>query len=71
MSSVAFAQQSKSDEKLEFRPHWGWRLHGGASYTVGEAQFGRLISPAAQLSATYNFHHAMGVRVGLGGWQGK
>ena len=70
-SSVAFAQQSKSDEKVEFRPHWGWRLHGGASYTVGEAQFGRLISPAAQLSATYNFHHAMGVRVGLGGWQGK
>ncbi len=70
-SSVAFAQQSKSDEKVEFRPHWGWRLHGGASYTVGEAQFGRLISPAAQLSTTYNFHHAMGVRVGLGGWQGK
>jgi outer membrane protein OmpA-like peptidoglycan-associated protein len=70
-SGVAFAQQSKSDEKVEFRPHWGWRLHGGASYTVGEAQFGRLVSPAAQLSATYNFHHAMGVRVGLGGWQGK
>ena len=71
LGSVAFAQQSKSDEKVEFRPHWGWRLHGGASYTIGEAQFGRLISPAAQLSATYNFHHAMGVRVGLGGWQGK
>jgi outer membrane protein OmpA-like peptidoglycan-associated protein len=70
-SGVAFAQQSKSDEKVEFRPHWGWRLQGGASYTVGEAQFGRLVSPAAQLSATYNFHHAMGVRVGLGGWQGK
>ena len=71
LGSVAFAQQSKSDEKVEFRPHWGWRLHGGASYTVGEASFERLISPAAQLSATYNFHHAMGVRVGVGGWQGK
>ena len=71
LGSVAFAQQSKSDEKVEFRPHWGWRLHGGASYTLGEASFERLISPAAQLSATYNFHHAMGVRVGLGGWQGK
>ena len=71
IGSVAFAQQSKSDEKVEFRPHWGWRLHGGAAYTMGEADFTRLISPAAQLSATYNFHHAMGVRVGLGGWQGK
>ena len=71
LGSVAFAQQSKSDETVEFRPHWGWRLHGGASYTIGEAHFSRLISPAAQLSATYNFHHAMGVRVGLSGWQGK
>ena len=71
MSGVAFAQQSKSDETLEFRPHWGMTLHGGASYTLGEAKFGQLVSPAAQLSATYNFHHAMGVRFGLTGWQGK
>lgn len=71
MSGVTFAQQSKSDETLEFRPHWGMTLHGGASYTLGEAKFGQLISPAAQLSATYNFHHAMGVRFGFTGWQGK
>ena len=72
LSGVASAQQqSKSDETVEFRPHWGWRLHGGASYTMGEASFQRLISPAAQISATYNFHPAMGVRVGLNGWQGK
>lgn len=69
--SVAFAQQSKSDEKLEFHPHWGLKVQGGASYTVGEADFGKLISPAAQLSATYAFHHAMGIRFGLDGWQGK
>lgn len=69
--NVASAQQSKSDETVEFRPHWGWRLHGGASYTMGEAPFQDLLSPAAQLSATYYFHHAMGVRIGLGGWQGK
>ena len=65
MSGVAFAQQSKSDETVEFRPHWGWRLHAGAAYTMGEADFGELISPAAQLSATYKFHHAMGVRIFL------
>ena len=71
LGSVAFAQQSKSDEKLEFRPHWGLKVQGGASYTMGEADFGRLISPAAQLSATYDFHHAMGIRFGFSGWQGK
>ena len=71
MGGVAFAQQSKSDEKVEFRPHWGMTLQGGAAYTMGEAKFQQLLSPAAQLSATYNFHHAMGVRFGLTGWQGK
>ena len=71
MGGVAFAQQSKSDEKVEFRPHWGMTLQGGAAYTMGEAYFQQLLSPAAQLSATYNFHHAMGVRFGLTGWQGK
>ena len=71
LGSVAFAQQSKSDETVEFRPHWGLKVQGGAAYTQGEAEFGRLISPAAQLSASYNFHHAMGVRFGLSGWQGK
>ena len=71
LGGVAFAQQSKSDEKVEFRPHWGLKVQGGASYTMGEAAFGKLISPAAQLSATYDFHHAMGIRFGFSGWQGK
>ena len=71
LSGVASAQQSKSDETLEFRPHWSLGLQGGAAHTRGEQSFGDLISPAAQLSVAYNFHHAMGVRFGLGGWQGK
>ena len=71
MGGVASAQQSKSDESLEFRPHWSLKVQGGAAHTIGEAPFFELISPAAQLSASYNFHHAMGVRVGLSGWQGK
>lgn len=70
-SSVSFAQVSKSDESLEFRPHWDLGVQGGASYTFGEAKFFELLSPAAQISATYNFHNAMGVRVGLSGYQGK
>ena len=71
MSNVVSAQQSRSDEKLEFRPNWGLKVQGGASFTMGEADFSKLLSPAAQLSATYNFHHAMGVRFGFSGWEGK
>ena len=69
--SAASAQQSKGDETLEFRPHWTLNVQGGVAHTRGEASFGELLSPAAQLSTTYKFHHAMGVRLGLGGWQAK
>ena len=72
MCSVAFAQQSKSDETLEFRPHWSIGVQGGAGYTVGETNnFGKLISPAATLNFQWQFHHAFGLRLGLGGWQAK
>ena len=71
LGGVANAQQSLSDESLEFRPHWSLGVQGGVGYTLGEASFTKLLSPAEQLSATYHFHHAFGVRVGLGGWQGK
>ena len=68
---TAEAQQSKSDLSVEFRPNWSVQLQGGAAYTRGEAKFGKLISPAASLSAIYEFHSKYGVRVGLSGWQGK
>ena len=71
LGGVAFAQQSKTDETLEFRPHWSLGVQGGVAHTRGEQGFMELNSPAAQISATYRFHHAMGVRFGLGGWQGK
>jgi outer membrane protein OmpA-like peptidoglycan-associated protein len=63
--------QSKSDESVEFRPHWDLQLQGGVGHTIGETTFGKLLSPAVVLSTNYRFHHAMGVRFGLGGWQGK
>lgn len=63
--------QSKSDESVEFRPHWDLQLQGGVGHTIGETTFGELLSPAVVLSTNYRFHHAMGVRFGLGGWQGK
>ena len=68
---LAFAQQSKTDESVEFRPNWGLQVQGGVAHTIGETAFGDLISPAAFLSVNYEFHHAMGVRFGVGGWQGK
>ena len=63
---TAEAQQSKSDLSVEFRPNWSVQLQGGAAYTRGEAKFGKLISPAAALNFQWQFHHAFGLRLGLG-----
>ncbi|MBR6721091.1 MAG: OmpA family protein [Alistipes sp.] len=72
VSVFAGRPQSKTDETVEFRPHWDIQLQGGAAYTLGESsKFTDLVSPAAFLSTNYKFHPAMGVRFGLGGWQGK
>lgn len=69
---VKYRQQSKTDETVEFRPHWDLQLQGGAAYTLSESSsLVDYLSPAAYLSTTYKFHPAMGVRLGVGGWQGK
>ena len=65
------AQSSKKDSNVYSRTHWSLNVQGGAAYTPGVSEFTELLSPAAQLSMTYRFHHAMGVRFGFGGWQGK
>ncbi|MGM9741685.1 MAG: OmpA family protein [Candidatus Cryptobacteroides sp.] len=68
---VLSAQQSKKDETVEFRPHWSIQLQGGAAYTLGETSFGKLLSPAVFVNADYKFIPALGLRLGIGGWQGK
>ena len=55
----ALAQQSKSDESLEFNPHWSIGLQGGGTYTLGETGFGDLISPAFYLTGSYKFNSAL------------
>ena len=67
----ALAQQSKSDESLEFNPHWSIGLQGGGAYTLGETAFGDLISPAFYLTGSYKFNTILGVRAGVGGITGK
>lgn len=71
MPLAASAQQSKTDESVEFRPHWYGQVQGGVAYTLGETAFKDLLSPAAALSVGYQFTPVIGLRFGVGGWQGK
>lgn len=70
---VTFAQERviKEEGKTFFKPHAFINLQGGAAYTLGEAEFKDLISPAAALNLGYQFSPIFGMRLGASGWQGK
>jgi len=55
----------------EFAPSWNIQIRGGAAETVGETNFGALISPAADLALGYQFTPVFGLRLDLMAWQGK
>ena len=61
----------KEEGKTVFNPHWYMQAQAGASYTVGEAKFGDLISPAMGIYAGYQFSPIWGLRAGLSGWEAK
>lgn len=77
-SIAAFAQNDpqperriKEEGKIVFNPHWFMQVQAGAAHTVGEAKFKDLISPAAAVSAGYQFTPLWGLRAGISGWQAK
>ncbi len=56
---------------MEFKRHWFLQVQAGAAYTLGEVDFGKLVSPAAALYAGHRFSPVWGMRFGLSGWQSK
>ncbi|MBR1800986.1 MAG: OmpA family protein [Bacteroidaceae bacterium] len=65
---TASAQET---ERVEFNHHWFLQLQGGAQYTLGEADFGKLISPNAQIAVGYQFTPVWALRLAVNGWQSK
>lgn len=74
--SIAYsnAQQISNSNKVEvvpsvefFIPHWQLDMQLGGACDLGEADFVDLLSPAFQVSATYQFIPAFGVRMGASG----
>jgi OOP family OmpA-OmpF porin len=59
----------KEEGKTLFKKHAYLQLQGGAAYTLGEAKFEELISPAAALQLGYKFSPVFGMRAGATGWQ--
>lgn len=67
MTVSAFAQE----DSVVFNPHFSLQLQGGAGYTIGEADFSDLLSPAVAVNLGYQFTPVVGGRFGLSGIQGK
>lgn len=69
---TAFAQTYvEGDTTYEFEPYNYLQFQAGAGYTLGEASFGDLLSPAAAISWGRQFRPTTGMRLGLSGWQSK
>jgi outer membrane protein OmpA-like peptidoglycan-associated protein len=67
----AYAQEEDTKIVEEFNPHFYVGAQFGAQYTLGELDFGDLISPTAQILGGYNFTPVWGLRLGVNAWQSK
>ena len=67
----ASAQEQKGTTEYIFEPHFYIQLQGGARYTTGETDFGKLISPTIQGAVGYNFNKALGARLSVNAWESK
>ena len=65
------AQEQKGTTEYVFEPHWYLQLQGGAQYTTGEADFGKMISPTIQGAIGYQFSQNVGARLAINAWQSK
>ena len=55
----------------DFTPEPYIQLQGGASYDFGNADFAKLLSPAAQVAVGYRFVDCWSARLAVNGWQAK
>lgn len=70
-TAAAHPEDRQDIHSRDFRPEWFVQVLGGAAYSLGEADFVRLLSPAAQASAGCHFSRLFGARVAFSGWQAR
>ena len=64
---------SAQEAKTEYvpNPYWYIQIQGGAQYTLGEIDFGDLISPNVQVSLGRQFSPIFGARLSVNAWQSR
>ena len=67
----ASAQTPETVTVEDFNHHWFVQGQVGAQYTLGEIEFGKLISPNVQIAGGYQFTPVWGLRLAVNAWQSK
>ena len=72
MLLAASAQEQKGTTEYVFEPHWYVNIQPlGIQYTLGEVDFGDLLSYNIQAAAGYEFNKVIGARLAINAWQSK
>lgn len=71
MMGCMTASAQETTTEYVFNPHWYIQLQGGAQETLGEVDFGDLLSPNVQLGVGYQFNPVVGARLSFNAWQSK
>ena len=68
----ASAQEQKGTTEYVFEPHWYVNIQPlGVQYTLGEVDFGDLLSYNVQAAVGYEFNKVVGARFAINAWQSK
>lgn len=68
---TASAQTAEPKTEYVFNPHFYVQAQVGGQYTLGEVDFGDLLSPNFQLAGGYQFHPIIGARLAINGMWSK
>ena len=71
LGSCFVAAQAEETVEYTFNPHWYIQGQIGVQETLGEAGFGDLLAPNAQIALGYNFTPIFGLRLGVNAWESK
>jgi len=69
--SSAFIYAQAAGRSDDFKGYWNMFVRSGVAHTVGEADFGELLSPTASIGFGYRLTPVWGLRADFNGWQGK
>lgn len=71
LASGATVMAQETVTEYTYNPNWYIQAQIGGQETLGEASFGDLLSPNAQIAVGYNFNPYIGARLAVNAWQSK